>query len=775
MRPLKLTLAGFHGIRDGMHRDSVTVDLTDLPAGLVAIVGPNGTGKTTIMDNLHPYPLMPSHATKMSADAFSYWDHLCAPRAEKDLEWEHGGKVYRSAFAFRNPGKSRKAEYYLFQKDATGDWKPIQLPDGTVSDGKADTYGRCLDSVLGSAEAFFTSVFSAQNRRPLASYQPAEIKKLLAELLGIDHLRELSAKAGDVAKALSRALDGLQRDVLALSGKRDTVAAMSREIQEIDQALAAERMHRTEWLNRGSKLEQERATLAAKQAASAGTEARLRELHQRKRELTARGQQLAIDDRTAIAKATTRQRDLEHTLATSQATLAQSKAIIAAGAQRDDVQMTLGRRQAELAERQRELTEVEALATRHAGLVSELRGMEQRGSVAAQLARTLKAQTDVMDTVPCSGHPMHSQCPLLAQAREAKGQYEAQAIAVTNLRTSYRDKQEALRPMEASLQRLPAAREGVASLQRDIARDNQELQRLTALAAQRPLLVTAAAALEKARGDLAALAQEETERKDRLVRDLQDVESQLAAVQREVDTLAATDVTGLIADLDRHIAGVREGVSAADGKIETLIRRQSALATDRDRIERELSGLPALESQVQRLSDEIAQWKLLGKGLGNDGVIALSIDDAGPAITGIVNDLLLVCYGPRFTIAIQTQTTLASGEAREGFSIAVLDADNDSSKEFSVISGGQKVWINECLTRGIALYRAQHAQQSFQTLFTDEADGPLDPERKRAFMKMKREVLRVGGYEREFFISQTPELVEEADGVIDVTALAAGA
>lgn len=91
------------------------------------------------MDNLHPFPIMPSHASKMSADAFSYWDHLCASRAEKDLEWEHGGKTYRSAFAFRNPGKSRKAEYYLFEKDAGGDWKPLQLADGTLSDGKADT------------------------------------------------------------------------------------------------------------------------------------------------------------------------------------------------------------------------------------------------------------------------------------------------------------------------------------------------------------------------------------------------------------------------------------------------------------------------------------------------------------------------------------------------------------------------------------------------------------------------------------------------------------
>jgi exonuclease SbcC len=38
---------------------------------------------------------------------------------------------------------------------------------------------------------------------------------------------------------------------------------------------------------------------------------------------------------------------------------------------------------------------------------------------------------------------------------------------------------------------------------------------------------------------------------------------------------------------------------------------------------------------------------------------------------------------------------------------------------------------------------------------------------------MKREVLREGGYQREFFISQTPDLVGEADAIIDVEALAA--
>nr|WP_315593797.1 AAA family ATPase [uncultured Cupriavidus sp.] len=771
MRPLKLTLTGFHGIRDGMQRDSVTVNLASLRNGLIAIVGPNGAGKTTIMDNLHPYPIMPSHATKMSVDAFSYWDHLCAPRAEKDLEWEHGGKVYRSAFAFRNPGKSRKAEYYLFERMGE-DWIPVQLADGTVSDGKAETYGRCLESVLGSAEAFFTSVFSAQNRRPLATYLPAEIKRLLAELLGIDYLRDMSVKAGDVAKALNRELESRQREVLMLSGKRDKVAAMATEIEQVDGTLATERARRSEQLAQEGKLGQERATLAAKQAASAGTEARLRELHERHRELTKRQQQLVDDERAATAREASRRQDLDRAVAGHQAVLAQSSVISGAAEQRDTLQMALGRRQAELDALQKELANLQPVATQHAALTAELKGMADRGAIAAKLAKNLEAQTAVMDEVPCKDLDVHAQCPLLAQAHAAKGKLDGQLIEVRNLRTGYAQKQEESKRLATTLERLPAVREAVNNGQRDIARDHQEIQRLTALAAKKPMLDAAAEAVDVARRDLATLAIEETERKSRLDRDNQDVDSQLASVQRERDTLAVEDVTGLLADLDRRILSCREAVGAFDGKIESLIRRQSALATELDLLKRDVAGFGERESQVQRLSDEIAQWKLLAKGLGNDGVIALSIDDAGPAITGMVNDLLLACYGRRFTVAIETQTRLANGDAREGFAITVLDADNDSTKDFSVLSGGQKVWINECLTRGIALYRAQSTQQPFQTLFTDEADGPLDPERKRAFMQMKREVLRLGGYEREFFISQTPDLVDEADDIINVVALA---
>ena len=55
-RPIDLTLTGFKGIRSGLGRDRLRLDIEVLAgdATLVAIAGANGRGKTTVMDNLHP-------------------------------------------------------------------------------------------------------------------------------------------------------------------------------------------------------------------------------------------------------------------------------------------------------------------------------------------------------------------------------------------------------------------------------------------------------------------------------------------------------------------------------------------------------------------------------------------------------------------------------------------------------------------------------------------------------------------------------------------------
>ncbi|WP_321794768.1 SMC family ATPase [Caballeronia sp. J97] len=772
MRPLKLTLEGFVGVRDGMKRESVTLDLESLPDGLIALTGPNGAGKTTLMDNLHPYPIMPSRASKLSVDAFSYWDHICGTSALKELEWEHDGILYRSSFTFRKPGKTGKAEYYLVYRGVDGTWRPVSLPDGTVSDGKAESYNRCVEAINGSLETFFTSVFSAQNRRPLASYGAGEIKTLLAELLGIDHLKALSAKAGDVVKVLGKSLDDIQSELLALAGKRQRKAETEQSTVAQGAALRTAREQREAALEQSGKLTQERATLAAKQAESASVEARLRELGVRREELTRSLRSAADDEQAAHARSQQRVTLLNRTIATHQATLARREAILGAAAKREEAELSIAREEAKFGPLQRAIADLEVKHATLSALGVSISSLMSEGTTKAAHFDTLSKQAAVVEQVPCVGHAMHAQCPLLTQALQAKTQAVAQRVSVADLRAKYREKKAQAEALTAVPAELAAKRVEMLSVRDDVAKLRRALQAATELAASKPLLDSAALGLETAQAESRSIAEEGTARVARYESEKARMTAEVARIADEMTRLAAVDVTTAIAKLDRDLAFNREAVAALNGRIEALIRSQSVLQAECEALAIELEKFSATQSRADRLSDEIARWKLLAKGLGNDGVIALTIDDAGPALTHTVNELLLACYGMRFTVEIRTQRALASGELREGFEILVHDAEADSSKSVSVMSGGQKVWINECLTRGIALYLAQNTGQPYQTLFSDESDGPLDPQRKVQFMSMKREVLRQGGYQREFFISQTPELVAEADAVIDVQALA---
>src|SRR6202049_1011781 len=232
MKPISRTLKGFRGIRDGLGRDVIELDFEQLAGDskLVAMVGRNGRGKTTIMDNMTPFPIMPSRAGGDGLGSFSYYDQVCLPESVKDLVWEHGGERYRSQLVFRLNGK-KKTEAFLHVR--RGDcWQPMRL-DGTVSDGKVDTYVQCVERILGSAETFFTSVFAAQGRRQLSAYKNGEIKTLLADLLGLEAIRALGAKALETAKLLKAGVVAVRQERAALKAE---VEQVSRELSQLGDA-----------------------------------------------------------------------------------------------------------------------------------------------------------------------------------------------------------------------------------------------------------------------------------------------------------------------------------------------------------------------------------------------------------------------------------------------------------------------------------------------------------------------------------------------------------
>ena len=814
MQPLSLTLKGFRGIRDGLGRDVLTLDFERLADGaeLVAIVGANGRGKTTVMDNMHPYLTMPSRAGAAGPGGFSYYDHVCLPENEKDLIWAHDGCSYRSQVVIRLNGR-RKTEAFLFILADDGAWKPVMLDDGTVSDGKVETYIRCVEAVCGNADTFFTSVFSAQGKRQLSAYRNAEIKILLADLLGQEEIRALGQKAAETARLLKAGLAAIRQEQAGLdeeaqrneSERRRLEGAQARVAQSLSSRQAAQAVQES--------ARARHAQLIAERAQAQGVEARRRQLQGEcqavvqagKEAIEAlqaqdRGEQLRLqrlEQRVVqrLSQERNRRQVLQNQRRQCLTSLAGAPAV-----RRGERRVPLAERVSSLRSAQvgtwreqvQRLTQCEAAARM---AQQKLSGIEREAGQATFKAEELARRFGLTGEVPCAGSDLQGQCKLLGDAREAQALIPSAQGTIQRLGREKATVQKELDALRGQHEALAGAPQALAWAEYRAERARTRASRFALLAAQAGEMARAQSTLAEIEEELTALrtalgpnagadqppAETPEEAAERLqigaarqaiaIQHEQQAEHYRAALDRLKQALAALpapydeqrliDAQSAMDQAARSVAAAEQAHLAAVRDAETLgavVQQATALAGRQAHV----------ANRIALVETELGNWNLFAKCMGNDGLIALAIDDAGPALSGLANDLLLTCYGPRFTVSIQTLVETGKGDQKEGFDILVHDGDSGESKSVGLMSGGERVWINECLIRAVALYLAQHTGRRYGALFSDEADGPLDPERKRMFMAMKREVLRLGGYQQEFFVSQTPELTAMADAVIDM-------
>lgn len=810
MKPLKLILQGFTGIFAAFGRDSLTLDLQTIPkdATLVALIGPNGAGKSTILDSLHPYRVMPSRSSTLGPGGFSYWTQIHGATASKELWWENDGIFYRTLLSFKTTGKTQKSDCYLYHREAgSAEWTPVQLADGTISDGKSSTYDHCVDTILGPPEKFFTAHFSAQGRKTIASYGAGDFKSILASVLNLQGYRDLAAKAGLVGKFLRQQLESLNVELAEARDHDNAAAILKSEVAIVEarilagcadeaaahanvdgarEAMAALLAKRDAQAKNADEVrflnEQIGAvvTKAASSKAGASTQfAREQERHQVE----------ASNAKAAIATAQNSVQSNEAELRRLNGVLADKDAIAQAVERLpdhkvliDQIDTAIDADQVTLAGAAKLRTELNVLTAQQAKLSSE-------GQAKTIVIKNLTGTAALIEQVPCKGSDLQLTCPLMEQANSAKRDIPTHEAEQSAKRAAYQEvasKVKDLQAKEADFDRIEAE-----------VRETQKKRKIAAaaldadnrLAARAPLIADAqtrlpalARAIEEQRQVIASA----TERLTHATTALAAIESEKAHALAIIETNALDEQKVLqerLAKLEKPVSNAelvayQSAVSRAGAALADVQARARALTEQKVTLVGKLEAVRALvarsgqvKEQAGRLQEEIAKWKLAEKGLGNDGCVALSIDDAGPEIAAICNSLLSDCFEGRFVVRLDTQSETKTGMMKETFDVKVFDGHRGTEKSLGDMSGGEEVLVNECLTRSVALYASQSSTTRCETLFTDETDGALDPEAKRMFMQMKRAVLKQGGYGREFFITHTPELWEMADHKIMVTEL----
>lgn len=393
---------------------------------------------------------MPSRAAAAGPGGFTFYDHVFLPESVKDLTWAHEGRSYRSQIVIRLAGK-RRTEAYLHVVNEDGQWQPVRLDDGTVSDGKVATYDRCVETICGSADTFFTSVFAAQNKRALSAYRNAEIKALLADLLGQAQIQSLGQKAAETARLLRAGLGvtrqeaaGLEVEAQRLGAERGRIADAPGRLQQAEGARqqahrgleVAQASHAREVAaqEQAAGIEQRRQLLLGeRQSAGDADEQAKSRLRARERAERDRLDQLARRIAGRIETARDKRRNLERSCQRYRSVLEG-----AAGVRRASRRLPLAERLLmQRTDRTRACRE-QVKALESCGAVMKLgeqqmAALEREAGKAALHAQDLARRFGLTGEVPCSGTDLQGHCKLLADAREAQALVPSARVQIERL------------------------------------------------------------------------------------------------------------------------------------------------------------------------------------------------------------------------------------------------------------------------------------------------------------------------------------------------------
>ncbi len=780
MRPVFLKLKGFKGIKAGMDLDEIEIDFSGIPDGVVAFSAPNGTGKTTIVDSLHPYRIMPFRTGSYSPKAFSFYEH-CYGEAAKELIFAMNGTRYRSLVLIE--AAKKKQEAYLFI-EANGEWTPL-------NDGKVESYDTAVEGLLGNPELFFMSVFRAQNAKSLTAYSKGDIKEIFTELLGIDHLKILSERAGGIKIEKQRSLTALRDEKSTLSDAVKKAEDIESELTGIAETRKAARAE-TESLEAAIAAGQER--LSAVTVKIAEKAMKLSQQQEIEADISKKKNTIVA----LLAEQGKRTRDIEAKISRVKSKIAANETLIAklpelreAEAKKvvTEQELQMLRHQLTsadteytvLSSRQENLRKAEGLMKDKEKHLQKLRlERESALKIASRGLEVARREKEKLKGTPCGGE-LAEGCVFVTSALsevkkipelehelsllEGESADEIKTVAdISNLQKIVAGNTDLAARIKEALAAKKELQDKTKELEKKIAtfgKTLEELPKAILVEEEIPSLQTEISSLEV---ELNSAREKGDQDISTINGEIQILKDKLAELGNGFDQGFEDEKKTLTAEIEK----AKRDIAVLTSKTEEATQRTGALTAELRRVESAKNRLTEIVAKENALADEISQWATLEKALGNDGIIALEISDAGPQITTYANELLKI-IGGRFSVKIETQFIKAKGGTKEGFDIVVYDARTNEAKSLKLLSGGEKTWVEEAITRAICLYRANASGITYECLFSDEKDGALDSEKKKEFFDMKQRVLELGGYKNEFCITQTDSLLARADAVIELT------
>ncbi len=780
MRLLKLKLRGMIGIKKGLGLDEIEIDFTQFQPGLIALTGKNGTGKTSVMESLHPYRCMVSRSGSLQS-------HFFLKDSYRMLEFEQNGNIYKAQIYI--DGLTGASEAYLFE----------QIPHGfnPLNDGKLTTYDYEIEKLLGSQELFFNSVFSGQKSKGIAELKPADRRKLFYELLNLNIYDQYLENAKSNLKQSEIKLAGIESQINSLDVSEETKNELEEaRVQALDGIADAEISI--------SKVEEE-----IKQIDSAirDAEIEIAKLEEKQKA----NDEISIKRNAIKKKSDELQTTFDKKLLKLNSDLQDSKKLILNYenllSRKDEIDLNVTRIQnleaniqnaknlkTEFLEKDGKLQkfysdETQKISQMSKELDSSIRGLDNIENLITNNVGELEncnKQSSLISEVPCT-EEVGFQCQFLKNAYDSKKMIGAHQENILTLQKEFdslkNEIEKETKIIDSKKQLLDESYQlDSKHISDHLEKINSDLKEWEASIDPIVHYKELAEQLKTAETEVKVLNEKITNISAQIEDSRISHEKQLEELSKESFELLAKFDSNISEKIDECNDVLHDKEIDKDDANIVLASFKNSLDTFKRNLQQTEIQIDELKKNEEKLADlylkkssvqnEIKDWTFLTKAFDKTGIPVLKLENSGIEITTIANELLSL-FENKFRIVFETTKLKADKKNyKESFDINIVEEDGVC--EISNKSGGQQVWLETAIQSAISLVVRQQGR-NIQTSFLDEKDGALDLENAYSYVEMIRKAHQMSGVHNTFIITHRTELldfipqqIKLADGLLTI-------
>ena len=742
---VSLNLRGAIGIYKGLKKDEVSINFDSFDSGLIALTGDNGKGKTTLIENCHPYPKMLTRKDKLQ-EQFRLRDSF----REVVYRDRDTGRMVKCVIQVDGETKSGSCNYFAYDSyDGGKSWSAVPGLDKNLK-----PYEEFVEATFGPLELYLRTAFITQrptkNLPDLADATAGEKKTLFVELAGIDYLQKFADAANEKVKLNENLVHDSEIRIQMLQNSLNRKSEIEKSLLESEKT-AKEKQTELDGITASGK--------KAREELNGAQERFNAEKDRWNKENGLKGDVSTLESEISnIESEISRNQEAAEKRAENEKVIAEyedlQKVIADEQKKRNTINEANSAKMSEYLQKKSEFDEKIAEIKKNMETLTTEKNAVEKDILKSENEIKFKERdiAEISETCPTCGQKLPEEKILELNAKKAEAEKAVKVLeaGITEKRNRGSEIEKKISGLKQELSEF-AFSEPVKPKKEefDASAENEATEKLDAINIEKAKseLETAKTAAVRIEGLAAQIAD-----KKKL---LENAEKTLSEIEAKRDATAESDfyeAQKKIDSLTEKFTSVKAELAGINATIEAGKKSLAEIAESEKELEK-------VRKEAEKAKSESVEWELVSKAFGKDGIQALELDALAPGISETANRILKSGYGDRFSISIETTRIGGSGKKTkqiEDFKIMVNDDGDVTALENK--SGGESVWIKRAIYDAFAVIRRRNTGFAFLTCFQDETDGALDASAKTAYCRMLEASHEAGKLRHTIIITHSNEV-----------------